>query len=475
MARNLDVVRASYAAFARGDLDEALAAFHPDVEWTHPDGMDDYGLGGAKKGLDEVRAHMARARTVFAEIRPEPRDFVESGDRVVAIGVHHMRGAHSGVAGTVPFVHTWQLREGRATHFRDYHDTAAVRRVLQPVPAGAPVALDGPGGLVQLGLGFWPSKVVLSAVELGVFTELARRPLPADELRDRLGLHERAAVDFFDTLVALGLLERDAGVYRNTLAAATFLDRERDTYVGGLLEIANELWWRSWGDLTTALRTGVAQNNARDTDRDPFDVLYADPERLRTFQKAMTGGSLGTITALAEEFPWERYRTVADVGCSEGALISRVLRRHPHLTGIGFDLPPVGPTFEETAAAFGLTDRMRFQPGNFFTDDLPGADVIVFGHVLHDWDLGTKRMLLGKAHDALPPGGAVVVYEALIDDERRHNTFGLLMSLHMLLESPGGFDYTGADCLGWMKETGFVDGFVEHLAGPESMVVAFKP
>lgn len=476
MPTNGDIIRASYAAFARGDVDGALSAFAPDIEWTHPDGMSDYGLGGTKKGHDEVRAFMSRARTVFSELRPEPREFVESGDRVVVFGVHHMRGADSGVAGTVPFVHSWRLADGKATHFDDRHDTAEVRGIVESTDTAEPEPeADARGGILQLGLGFWASKVLLSAVELGVFTELAARPADVETLRSVLGLHGRGLRDFLDTLVSLDLLDRDADVYRPTPATRQFLDRTRpDDYVGGLLEVAGELWYPSWGNLTTALRTGLPQNNIATGDADPFEVLYADPDRLRRFQRAMSGGSAGSIVALAEGFPWARHRTVADVGCSEGALISHLLRRHPHLTGIGFDLPPVGPTFEDTVARSDLADRMSFVPGSFFTDPLPSADVIVFGHVLHDWDLETKRMLLEKAYDALPEGGVVVVYEALIDDERRHNTFGLLMSVHMLLESPGGFDYTGADCRGWLADAGFRESRVEPLAGPESMVVGIK-
>lgn len=282
MSTNSEIIRASYAAFHRGDVDAAMALFAPDIEWTHPDGMNDFGLGGTKKGHGEVRAFMARARTVFRELRPDPQEFVESGDRVVVFGAHHMRGARSGVAGTVPFVHSWRLVDGRATHFEDTHDTAAVRRIVQP---GAEVA-DWRDHLIQSGLGFWRAKVLLSAVELGVFTELGDdTELDAGALRERLGLHGRGLRDFLDALVSLGLLERDAGRYRNTAAAAAFLDRARPkTYVGGLLEVANERWYDVWGNLTTALRTGARQDNtvqggAVEGGVDPFEVLYADPER----------------------------------------------------------------------------------------------------------------------------------------------------------------------------------------------------
>jgi hypothetical protein len=141
---------------------------------------------------------------------------------------------------------------------------------------------------------------------------------------------------------------------------------------------------------------------------------------------------------------------------------------------MGFDLPEVGPIFEEYIEENGVSSRVSFKGGSFFTDPVPNADVITMGHILHDWDLDQKRMLIGKAYDALPSGGALVVFEALIDDDRSNNAFGLLMSLNMLIETPGGFDYTGSDCMGWMKDAGFQKTRVEHLAGPDSMVVGIK-
>jgi len=188
----------------------------------------------------------------------------------------------------------------------------------------------------------------------------------------------------------------------------------------------------------------------------------------------MTGVSLGAARAIAQKFPWKDYRTFADVGAAQGAVPVQVALAHPALTGCGFDLAVVRPIFEEYVACFGLSERLRFQAGDFFADPLPGADVLVMGHVLHDWDLDQKRLLLRKALDVLPRGGALIVYEAIIDDERRANAFGLLMSLNMLIETAGGFDFSGADCAAWMREVGFRTAYVEPLVGHDSMVVGIK-
>jgi len=332
-----------------------------------------------------------------------------------------------------------------------------------------------PDRILQTGFAFWGSKTLLTAVGMGVFTELAKAPMSGDALRTKLGLHQRSARDFFDALVALGFLERDAsGNYCNTKESDVFLDKAKPTYVGGMLEMCNARLFRFWSNLDEALKTGEKQNEAKHGGEDFFAILYADPKRLREFLNAMSGLSRGANLRIAQLVPWKKYKTFVDVGTAQGDLAVQIAKANPHLTGIGFDVPKAKETFEEYAASNGLSSRLKFAAGDFFADPIPKADVILMGHILHDWDLAQKKALIKKAYDALPPGGAFVVYESIIDDARRQNAFGLLMSLNMLIETHGGFDYTGADCCGWMKEVGFKETRVEHLVGPDSMVVGIK-
>ena len=330
-----------------------------------------------------------------------------------------------------------------------------------------------PEKIMHLGMAFWGSKTLLSAVELEVFTILATGPLDAETLRTRLDLHERSALDFFDALVALDMLDRHDGLYSNTPETNLYLDKAKPSYIGGFLAMVNDRLYGFWGNLTEGLKTGRPQNEAKNGGNF-FEILYSDPAKLANFMQAMTGISMGSSKAIAQKFPWKDYRTLIDIGSAQGGLIVEVGKAHSHVTGGGFDLPVTGPLFEEYVASFGLSDRFKFIPGDFFTDDLPSADVLSMGHILHDWDLEQKKTLIQKAYHALPDGGALLVFEGIIDDERRKNAFGLLMSLNMLIELPGGFDYTGADCCGWMKEAGFRETRVEHLAGPESMVIGTK-
>ena len=330
-----------------------------------------------------------------------------------------------------------------------------------------------PDRLIKLGVAFRDSKTLLSAVELGIFTLLAEAPFDLETLAGKAGVHARGARDFFDALVALGLLERDqSGRYSNAADADQYLVRNKPSYIGDELELANARQFGPWSMLTEALRTGKPQSGARGTEN--YRAYYADSAVLQNVARGMTGGSLRAAQALATRFPWREFRSLIDIGSSQGCLPVQIALAHPHLSTGGFDLPALQPLFEAYARQHGVADRVRFQPGDFFNDPLPTADVLVMGRVLHNWDLATKTLLLRKAFDALPAGGVLIVYERFIDDDRRLATAGLLASLNMLVLTAGGFDYSAADCKGWMAEAGFRDLQVSPLTAEIAMIAARK-
>ncbi|WP_368669901.1 methyltransferase [Beijerinckia sp. L45] len=330
-----------------------------------------------------------------------------------------------------------------------------------------------PDYIFNLGMGFWASKTLLSAVEIGVFDVLAVAPANLGSLRKQLSLHDRSAQDFLDTLVALKVLERDNGIYRNAPDADLFLDKAKATYIGGPLQMANSRLYGFWGSLTEALRTGEPQNETK-ADKDHFATIYANPEHLRRFLATFTALSASAAQVIATTFPWKDYASFVDVGTAQGIVPVTLQHAQKHLKGIGFDLPPVQPAFEEFVMHHGLAEKLRFQAGSFFTDAIPNADVVIMGHVLHDWDLAQRKLLLGKAFAALPEGGALIVYDAMIDDDRRENTFALLMSLNMLIETKGGSDYTAADCESWIREAGFSAVRRQSAGGPDTMMIGIK-
>jgi hypothetical protein len=295
-----------------------------------------------------------------------------------------------------------------------------------------------PSHVMEVGTGFWPSKTLLSAVELDLFSLIGAESMSGEEVGARLALHPRAIDDF----------------------------------LGGFLELCNARLYGVWGELTEALKTGEPQSEVKL--KPFFEEIYSDPAKLEQFMQAMSGLSRADFDALAERFDFGRYRSVCDVGGATGRLCTTLAGRYPHLRCTTYDQPVVAPIAERSIAAAGLSERVSVASGDFFTEALPEADVITMVHILHDWNLDQKRQLISAAYDALPDGGAFIVVEHLIDDARRDNVFGLMMSLNMLLTFGDAFDFTGRDFAGWCREAGF--GYIEilPLTGLTSAGIAYK-
>ena len=335
-----------------------------------------------------------------------------------------------------------------------------------------------PSHIMQTATAFWASKVLLTAVELDLFSTLGDVSMTASQLGEKLGLHPRGTYDFFDALVALHFLNRDGdgpdGQYKNTPETAAFLSKNSPTYIGGLPEMLNSRLFGFWNHLGTALKTGQPQNEVKINGKPMFEELYANEVKLEEFLDAMTGFQAANFTQLAEKFDFSKYKTVSDIGGALSLLSRIVGERHKHLTFSTFDLPPVAPHAQKQIYAAGMSERIKVVSGDFFNDKLPKADVVTMGNILHDWNLEKKKILIKNAYDALPVGGAFIAIENLIDDARRENAFGLLMSLNMLIEFGDAFDYTGENFREWCIEAGFKRFEVISLAGPTSAAVAYK-
>jgi hypothetical protein len=337
-----------------------------------------------------------------------------------------------------------------------------------------------PAGIMQIGTGFWASKILLAAIKFQLFTKLAdRKKMSGKEIKTSLNLNctDRHLYDFLDALTAFGFLNREGlletATYSNSPDTDTFLDKNKPSYIGGVLEMMNNRLYSFWGHLEEGLITGSAQNEAKEG-LDFFGLIYQDPVKLREFINAMSGIQMGNFMTFAQKFDFSKYTTLADIGGSAGLLSVMVAKHEDHMSCTTFDLPPVEPIALETIQKFQLTGRVKAQSGDFFSDAFPHADVITMGNILHDWDEEKKIMLMKKAYDALPEGGAFVAIEGIIDDERKQNAFGLMMSLNMLIETGTGFDFTFADFRKWAKTVGFKFTSLLPLAGPSSAAIAYK-
>ena len=341
-------------------------------------------------------------------------------------------------------------------------------------------AQPSPATIMQIGSGFWASKVLLAAVKFELFTKLAAHPgMTGAQIKNDLQFKctDRNVFDFLDTLTGFGFLHRDGilntAKYSNGIDTHTFLDKDKPSYIGGILEMLNERLYGFWGNLEEGLLTGQQQNEAK-AGENLFAAIYNDPHRLKIFVHAMTGVQMGAFMGFAQRFDFSKYKTLTDAGGSAGMLSITVAQNHPHMTCTSFDLPAIGAIANETIQQFQLGDRVKSASGDFFADPLPPADIVTMGNILHDWDENQKLALMQKAYDALPRGGAFVAIENVIDDQRKQNVFGLMMSLNMLIETGTGFDYTFADFNRWAKQIGFQSTSLVPVAGPTSAAIAIK-
>lgn len=323
------------------------------------------------------------------------------------------------------------------------------------------------------------NQTLRAAVKLDLFTLLAEKPLTTEGIRTSLGLHGRGLCDFLDTLVSMELLERDGNEtdvrYRNTEEVSLFLVKGSPQYIGWSLEHRMQVFEQSWAALAEALKTGQpVRQDIRESGKDLFELNYQTDEGARTFVEGMNFGQLGSFTDFAREFDFSGCHTLCDIGGANGLLSILVAGQNRHMKCISFDLPALEPYSLKKIAEAGLSDRITVANGNFFEDDFPQADIITMGNILHDWNLEQKKLLIGKAYSALSGEGRLVVIENIIDNERRKNTAGLLMSVQMLLVTEGGFDFTAADFDSWAREAGFKKTSSMHLEGNSSAVIAYK-
>ncbi len=335
-----------------------------------------------------------------------------------------------------------------------------------------------PASILQIGTGFWASKTLLTAVNMNLFTLLAKGEKSGQDIKTKLNLHNRSLYDFLDALVALGFLKRtglkETAVYSNTEETNLFLDKNKQSYIGGILEMANNRLYPFWNDLEEGLKTGLPQNETKNNGQSPFEVIYADPAKLREFIHAMAGVQTGNFMTFSKKFDFSNYKTLCDIGGCGGHFSAHIVMNNPHIQCTSFDLPQVAPIAKDFINAMNLSDSITLASGDFFKDDFPKADIITMGNILHDWGEQNKLTLIEKAYETLPEGGALVVIENIIDDARNKNAFGLLMSLNMLIETDKGFDFTFEDFNRWTKKAGFTSTTLMPLVGPASAAIAYK-
>ncbi|MCP4214496.1 MAG: methyltransferase domain-containing protein [bacterium] len=339
--------------------------------------------------------------------------------------------------------------------------------------------LQGGSKILQAVRGLYINNTLMAAINMDIFTLIESKPLTGKDIQSGLGLNGRGVLDFLDALVSLELLERDGNgddaLYRNKEEVSWFLVKGSPHYVGEMLLGKNHELAQIWSSLEDALKTGKPQRqDMKETGKAIFELNYDAEEKSRAFAAGMNFGQLESFTDFAVRFDFSRFHTLCDVGGGNGLLSLLVAGRNSFMTCTTLDLPPMESIAKEKIRESGLSHQVKMVKGDFFKDEFPRTDVITMGNILHDWDLEEKKLLIKKAYNSLNPNGVLVIIESIIDDERRRNTAALLMSLHMLLVTEGGFDFSAADFTGWALEAGFKRTVYMPLTGNSNAVIAYK-
>ncbi|MGY3520314.1 methyltransferase [Micromonospora sp. PTRAS2] len=330
--------------------------------------------------------------------------------------------------------------------------------------------------LLRLNTAYFKAKVLQSAVELDLFGLLASGPATASEIFDRLRLASRLSTDFLDALVGLGLLEREDGRYCNSELSSRYLVPTHPDYLGGSIAQHSRLHFHAWGKLTEALRDGKATSGLDVAGRHGFSRHYTDLDRARRLMDHMDTFNSFVAAGLGEAVDWNGWTSVSDIGGARGNVLASLIRKHPHLCGVVFDLPGLRPLFDEHMVATGTAEQISFSGGDFFDDPLPRTDVMIIGHVLHDWPAEARRRLVARTFDAVNPGGALMIYDAMLDDDRR-DADSLLQSLNCGIIRDGGSEYTVGEASAYVRDAGYTSVEIRrlHTLTSDRVLIAGKP
>ncbi|WP_328393705.1 acetylserotonin O-methyltransferase [Streptomyces sp. NBC_00390] len=335
-------------------------------------------------------------------------------------------------------------------------------------------AVAHPGAVLAQAMAFQPARLVLTGIEIGLFTALAEQPGTEEEIRERLGLHTRGTDHFLAALVELGFLERSAGgEFSNSWSARQFLVPGDDGYLGGFLKIAGQVMYPAWDKLGEALRTGAPQA-ATYTGEDMFGELYDSDEKKDGLVGMAEDASRPLIPALTESFGWAKYNSVLELGGCRGNVLAGLARAHPHLDACVFDLPQLEGDFAAHMADIGMAGKVRYHGGDFFADALPQADVLMIGHALVDWNDEQRKQLVKNTFAAVRPGGAFLVWDPVIVDDDESYLRNLIRSLNLQLMTPHGKGYRFEQCAEWMREAGYAEVTHTALGHDVTLVVAHK-
>lgn len=323
--------------------------------------------------------------------------------------------------------------------------------------------------------GFRRSKTLFAAVELGVFDVLYERPHSLAELSQRISASEDGMERLLDACVGLGFLHRQGRDYANTAVANKYLTSGSPDRMTGYLKYSNDAGWKLWGDLEGAVREGSHRwKSVYGWDGPIFSHFFRDDQAKREFLMGMHGFGLISSPAVVEAVDLSPYSTFVDLGGATGHLAIAACERYRHLRGVVFDLPEAVALAKEMTGDTLVADRLEVVAGDFFVDPLPPGDVYALGRIVHDWSVPKIMTLLTRIFDALPPGGALLIVEKVLEDDKSGPGWAQMQNLNMLTCTEGK-ERTFAEYDELLRSVGFGPNRFYRTDSPADGVLAIKP
>lgn len=355
-------------------------------------------------------------------------------------------------------------------------------------PLESPPNNLSPSPIMQMATGFWGSKTLMTAVELGVFTKIStyhNQSMTLKEFQNIIGIEEiRPAEAFTTALVSLGLLRLNKNnngekTFANSEVSSMFLDKSKSTYIGDVVTMFDERLYKRWDKLSQALKTNKPIGEKQGEDIESiFDKAKSNQEieQLQKFTHAMYGVSLGPAMALAKNVDFSKHKKMMDIGGGSGVYAIQVAKSANNMSAVVLDSKPVCHVANGYIQQYNLQDKVQTMTFDFLKDQLPNdCDVAFLSHVLHIFDRDKNITLLKKIYDSLPnENGIIIISEWLLNDEKTGPIASALMGLTMIVENSGGRGYSYSEILQMLTEVGFKNIERRPLIEPAEIVIGYK-
>lgn len=336
------------------------------------------------------------------------------------------------------------------------------------------ITVPDPGIVLDLLQAFRCSKAMFAAVSLGVFDALTAGPKPLRVLADELKANADALERLLDACVGLQLLDRDGQGYHNTPAASTYLCRNSAHRLTGYIHYSNDVMWKLWSNLEDAVREGSHRwKQTFGWDGPIFSHFFRTEGAKREFLMGMHGYGLISSPQVVAAYDLSKYQTLIDLGGATGHLAIAACERYPHLRAVVFDLPDAVALAQEIVGASAVAERIKVVAGDFFLEPLPKGDLYALGRILHDWTEEKIIKLLRRIHEQLPSGGAVLIAEKLLQEDKCGPQWAQLQNLNMLTCTEGK-ERTLSEYEALLKQVGFTEVLGCRTSSPLDAVLAIR-